>query len=138
MQENEIFVLGSIDYILWPIRMALQPLTFSIFHYYYYYFFLMINCLHSYFCQTIIHDPRLQPSFSPLAGENKVQDSSQMESYKEAIKGSLPLSPPQSPDTKNPLAVTLEEMPADGEEQEDQSLIQSAVFYSITSTQKGA
>ncbi|RUS86163.1 hypothetical protein EGW08_006057 [Elysia chlorotica] len=87
--------------------------------------------------QTIIQDPRLQPSFSPLIGDDKTQDPPEMESYKTAIKSSLPQSPPMSPDSTDPQAITLEQMPAVGEEQEDPSQIQCAIFYSITSTQKG-
>ncbi|KAK3734894.1 hypothetical protein RRG08_038919 [Elysia crispata] len=87
--------------------------------------------------QSIIQDPRLQPSFSPLSGEEKSPDSSEMESYKTAIRDSLPLSPPMSPDSTDPRAVTLEKMPTAGEEQEDPSQVQCAIFYSITSTQKG-
>lgn len=89
--------------------------------------------------QTIIQDPRLQPSFSPQSNENKIQNSSDVEMnlYKMAVKDSLPISPPQSPDSSDPLAVSFERMPVDGEEQEDPSQINCAVFYSITSTQKG-
>ncbi|GFR85467.1 malonyl-CoA decarboxylase, mitochondrial [Elysia marginata] len=87
--------------------------------------------------QTIIQDPRFQPSFSPQSSEEKPKNSSELESYKSAIKDSLPPSPPMSPDSTDPMAMSLEKMPADGEEYEDPSQINSAVFYSITSTQKG-
>ncbi|GFO27221.1 malonyl-coa decarboxylase, mitochondrial [Plakobranchus ocellatus] len=83
--------------------------------------------------QSIIQDSRFKPSFSPHSSEERSPNSASLESYKAAF---MSLTPPVSPETSE-LHVPLEKLPITGEEKEDPSQIQCAIFYSITSTQKG-